>query len=560
MISPWSVLWESEFCRAGWDSVMINAVIVVAIVCVLGLVFLNVLRLLSHGAKEGHFIGLFFRRNLFFLVMLFIVGLFRLKLWVDHVFPNKAALTAAEKLLRDLFPLGTDAATLDLGGGLTLGQMLDVVLIVCASFVAIKTVMVLIFDIALKRGREVDVPGVVRALIRWSAYLVAIMIIMHFALRWDVSSLLAGSAVISLVLGFALQDTLSNLFTGLAIHFDKSIRIGHWIRVGDFEGQVVGVTWRAVNIRTFSGDYVIIPNSTLGKLEVTNYSLPAVLHAINLCVAASYSDPPNKVHEALLDAVKRTPHVMPHPEPEIFTEKYEDFSVTYRAKCWITDYARVHNIEEAVRSNIWYVFRRRGITIPFPIRTVYMHQMREVTEEEKCARCVAMLKKADFLGSLADDDFKTLAAGMREMVYAAGDEIVREGESGEEFFLVLEGELNVTKIAHDGQPVVVGTLRDGAFFGEMSLLTGDKRNATVAAAKDSKLIVIGRGPFEKVLRAKPAIVEKMSMTLAERVAASAAAMGKYREDAEKARAARPSDETMKIAARILGNIKNFLRL
>ena len=534
---------------------MIDALIVVAIICVLGLVFLNILRIISLSAKGEHFIWLFAKRNRVFLVLLFVVGLFRLKFWADALAEDK--VTALWRLLR-IFPV-PGAERLDLGNGLQLGGFLDVVLIACAVFVCIKTAMILIFDYMLKRGRNVDVPGIIRALIRWCAYLVAITIIMHFVLQWNVTSLLAGSAILSLVLGFALQDTLSNLFMGLSIHFEKSVQVGHWIKVGEFEGRVVGVTWRAINIRTFTDDYVIIPNTEFGKMEVTNFSLPTTLHAINVYVGTSYGIPPNAVRVAVREAVGRTQDILPRPPVEIFTESFNDFAVMYRIKSWINDYAKYATIMSDLRSNIWYVFKRHGITIPFPIRDVYVRHAKEISEEEESQRCVAMLKRVYFLSSLGEDDFSTLADGMREVIYAAGEDVVKESEEGEELFMVLEGELNVTKAAHDGKPVVVGTLRDGAFFGEMSLLTGDKRSATVTAVKDSKLIVIGREPFEKVLRAKPEIAERMSRTLAERVASSAAAIGKYREDAEKAKAATP-EETTRIAARILSNIKNLLRL
>jgi small-conductance mechanosensitive channel/CRP-like cAMP-binding protein len=535
---------------------MIDALIVIAVICVLGLVFLNILRIISHGAKDAHFIGLFARRNLLFLVLLFVVGLFRIKIWADTL--PQDGLSIFERIFR-LFPI-PGAAGLDMGSGFTLGQFLDVVLVACAAFVVIKTVMILIFDYALKRGRDVDVPGIIRALIRWSAYLVTISILMHFVLHWDISSLLAGSAIVSLVLGFALQDTLSNLFMGLSIHFERSIQVGHWIKVGDFEGQVAGVTWRSINIRTFSGDYVIVPNVEFGKMEVTNFSLPTSVHAVNVFVGAMYSDSPNAVHAAALEACARTHDVLTEPKPKVFTEAFSDSAVTYRVKAWINDYGKYPTIMSGLRSNIWYVFKRRGITIPFPIRTVYMHQVKEATAEEIQARGVDMLKRVYFLSSLTDADLRVLADGMREMVYAAGEDVVHEGDHGEDFFMVREGELNVSKKAHDAQAVAVGTLKDGAYFGEMSLLTGDKRTATVSAVKDSKLIAIGRHPFEKVLRAKPEIAEHMSQTIAERMASNAAAMGKYKEESEKARAAAVAEDTKTMAAKILGNIKNLLRL
>ncbi len=527
-----------------------NTVIVAAIVCFLALLFLNVLRILSRGAREEHFFGLFVKRNIFFLTLLFIVGLFRLKVWADIV-PEEWLVFPVHALR--FFPL-------EWSGEPGAAHYLDVIIITCAVLLAIKTAMVIIFDYALKRVRDVDVPGLIRAPITWGAYMIAAAIIIHSVLHWDVTPLFTTSAIISLVLGFAMQDTLSNLFTGLSIHFEKSVQIGHWVRIGEHEGRVVGVTWRAINVRTFDGDYVIIPNSTFGKVEIINYSLPTTVHAVNLFIGTSYSDPPNKVRRAILEALSRVEGIMHRPEPQIFTHSYGDFSITYRIKFWLNDYSRHFVIESDVFSNIWYIFKRHGITIPFPIRTVHLHHVKEVTEEEELARCVDLLRRVDFLASLDNDDFLVLARGTRRAIYAAEEEVVRQDEEGEEFFLVLDGELDVTKTAHDGEQVKVGTLHTGDFFGEMAMLSGDRRTATVTASMDSTLAVIGREHFRKLLRAKPAIAGEISEVLAERTAKGVEAMERYREEIERAGETLPAGEAKKIAARILRNIKKLLHL
>lgn len=529
----------------------INTLIISLIIGVLGLLFLNLLRVLSRGAREGHLFGLFVRRNIGFLTILLMLGLFRLKMWVDGLPEGEVSL-----LLQVLRVLPMRWALTVTG----MADALDVIIVSCAVLLAIKTVMIGIFDYILKRVREVDVPGLIRAPITWGAYLVAIGIIIRFLLQWDVTPLFTGTAIISLVLGFALQDTLSNLFTGLSIHFEKSVEIGHWVNIGQHEGRVVGVTWRAINVRTFNGDYVIIPNSTFGKMEITNYSLPTTVHAVSLLIGTSYADPPNKVRQAIFQSLEEVDGVLRRPEPVVYTHAYGDFSITYRIKFWINDYSRHHLIESDVYNNLWYVFRRRDITIPFPIRTVHLHHAKEATREDELAKSVEMLRCVDFLAPLAEADFRLLAEGTRAVIYAKGQEVVRQGEDGDEFYLALDGELEVTKSAPDEKAVVVGTLRSGDFFGEMAMLSGEKRTATVRALKDSTLAVVDREHFRRVLLAKPELAARISEVLAERVARGVEAMEKYREAVEKARGGAPSDEAKKIAARILGNIRKFLRL
>ncbi|RKY28252.1 MAG: hypothetical protein DRP79_02425 [Planctomycetota bacterium] len=527
-----------------------NTTIVAIIISLLAMLFLNALRILSRGAREGRLFGLFIKRNMFFLTLLFIFGLCRLKILADSHWGE--ALPFPADLLR-LLPVEWAQAP-------DVAVYLDVIILTAAALLAIKTAMVVIFDYILKRVREVDVPGLIRTPVTWGAYLIAAAVVLQSKSKFDVTPLFTTSAVISLVLGFALQDTLSNLFTGLSIHFEKSVQIGHWIRIGEHEGRVVGVTWRAINIRTFDGDYVIIPNSTFGKMEISNYSLPTTVHAVNLFIGTSYSDPPNAVRAAILEALKRTDGVMHRPEPRIFTHSYEDFAVNYRIKFWLNDYSNHFNIESDVFTHIWYVFKRRGITIPFPTRTVQVSRAKEATKEDELKACAELLKGVDFLASLADDDFRALGEGMRLMTYAAGEEIVRQGEEGEDFFLLLDGEVEVTKTASDGRQVTVGTLKTGDFFGEMALLTGDKRTATVTSLSDTTLAVIGREYFRKLLHAKPEIAGGISEVLAERTARGLEAMERYREEVERARAAAPDEETKRIAARILKNIKKFLHL
>ena len=128
-------------------------------------------------------------------------------------------------------------------------------------------------------------------------------------------SLLTTSAVSAVVIGFALQDTLGNAFAGLAIQSEKPFNIGHWVKVGDFEGRVAEVTWRATKLRTKSGNFVILPNNLVGKEAITNYSEPAAPTRIEVEVGASYLTGPNVVKAALAEALRELAERARGPRP-----------------------------------------------------------------------------------------------------------------------------------------------------------------------------------------------------------------------------------------------------
>ncbi|HMF62138.1 MAG TPA: mechanosensitive ion channel domain-containing protein, partial [Vicinamibacterales bacterium] len=129
--------------------------------------------------------------------------------------------------------------------------------------------------------------------------------------------LLATSAVSAVVIGFALQDTLGNAFAGLAIQSEKPFHVGHWIRVGEFEGRVAEVTWRATKLRTKSGNFVVVPNNIVSKEAITNYSEPAAPTRIDVEVGASYLSAPSLVKAAMYEAIGNAPRALKAPAPDV---------------------------------------------------------------------------------------------------------------------------------------------------------------------------------------------------------------------------------------------------
>lgn len=325
--------------------------------------------------------------------------------------------------------------------------------------------------------------------------------------------LLTTSAVGAVVIGFALQDTLGNAFAGLAIQIEKPFHVGDWVRVGSFEGRVHEVTWRATKLRTKTGNLVVLPNNIVSKEAVTNYSEPALPTRIELEVGVTYLCPPNEVKSAIEEALGRAPVALKAPAPDVLLVEFGDSAIVYRARFWISDFERDEAARDQVRSAIYYAFRRRGIEIPWPIRVNYTRQEEPAETPERVRMRAGLLGSVAIFAPLSDAEWLALAASARERLFADREAIVRQGAEGRSLFVVSDGKVRVT-IEPGGQEVA--TLERGAYFGEMSLLTGEPRTATVTAIGDCAVIEISDEAFRPVAEANPAIIDEIGQVALER--------------------------------------------
>ncbi|OFW47290.1 MAG: hypothetical protein A3J29_08870 [Acidobacteria bacterium RIFCSPLOWO2_12_FULL_67_14b] len=325
--------------------------------------------------------------------------------------------------------------------------------------------------------------------------------------------LLTTSAVGAVVVGFALQDTLGNLFAGLAIQIEKPFRVGHWVQVGEREGQVEEVTWRATKLRTKAGQFLVVPNSVMAKEPVLNFSEPTVPTRIDVEVGASYLAPPNDVKRAIHEAIANAPLAMRSPEPQVVIKGFGASSIDYLAQFWIGDYAVDRAARDQVRTNIWYTFRRYDIEIPWPIQIEYSREEQPVRTEADVVDAAERLGVIDLFASLTPEACRSLSAASRQHIFAAGEAIVRHNAPGDSMFVVLKGRVRVT-IEPSGQEVAI--IPAGGFFGEMSLLTGDPRTATVRAAEDSVVLEIAAPAFGPLAAANPQVLEHITTVIGSR--------------------------------------------
>jgi hypothetical protein len=279
--------------------------------------------------------------------------------------------------------------------------------------------------------------------------------------------------------------------------------------------MVSEITWRATKIRTKAGNFVIVPNSALARDTITNYSEPIPETLIDLDIGASYDTPPNQVKATILEALKNEPLFLGSRQPEVLLADFAASAVTYRIRVWTSNFALDDVIRDRIRTTVYYAFRRTGIVIPYPIQVGMLREDLAAPTPDP-ATAGRLLETVQIFATLPADERARLAAAARESLYAAGESIVREGDAGTSMFVVARGEMVVTL---DPLAREVARLGPGDFFGEMSLLTGAPRTASVTAVTDVEVLEITLDAFRQFVLANPAAVERIGSAVADRAAA-----------------------------------------
>jgi small-conductance mechanosensitive channel/CRP-like cAMP-binding protein len=358
--------------------------------------------------------------------------------------------------------------------------------------------------------------------------------------------LLTTSAVGAVVVGFALQDTLGNAFAGLAIQSERPFNIGHWIKVGEFDGRVIEVTWRATKLRNKSGNFIVVPNNIIAKEAIVNYSEPVVPTRLELEVGVSYHAPPPLVKAAMMEAMSQAPYVLKSPAPDVLLVNFDASSMNYRARFWINDFEFDDEAKDAVRMAIHYAFARREIEIPYPIQVEYSREWPQADFEGERRRREDILADVDIFAALSREHRADIAAATVTRTYGDGEAIVRQGEPGESMFVVSSGQVAVV-IEPDRREVA--KIERGGYFGEMSLLTGAPRSATVIARGEVVVLELDAELFRRLGVDHPQAIEQVGLAAVTR-----------RVELDRARAASAGAAVADAPATFLARMKKFLRV
>jgi len=374
-----------------------------------------------------------------------------------------------------------------------------------------------VWDFYFEKKRQTPIPHFLREVVAGVIFLVALLLVLWYgyhAERW-LTGLLAGSGVAAIILGFAGQNLFGGIIAGISLQINRPYRVGDWLQLGERFAEVMEINWRSTRLRTNDAIYLDIPNNEIVKQTIVNLHYPTEVHAMRIRVGLEYRVPPNLVKDVLARAASSANGVLAHPPVKVFLVDFSEYAVIYEIKFYMGNHARINEINDAVRTSVWYELKRQRLTVPFPIRTLQLERHAGPLVQEGYAEARAILRGDRLFQCLPDSHLENLLKNSKMDYFGRGEAVIEEGAEGESLFILLRGMAHVT-VVKQGTNVRVGGFRPGDCFGEMSLLTGERRSATVRAEGDCYVMEISKPVMAEVLRDSPQCLEQLSELLARR--------------------------------------------
>ena len=405
------------------------------------------------------------------------------------------------------------------------------------------------------KHRQLNLPHFILDVFGWLAMVIVSLALVREVFDVELTGVLVTSTIVSAVIGLSLQEILGSIFAGLILQIESPFRINDWVQVAGEEGQIVGQNWRTLSILTLDNHYVILPNNKITQEQIINYSRPTPLQRQSVSVSVAYMHPPGEVEEVLCGAISGIDGVLRVPPPSAEVVKYGDSAIDYNIRYWIQDYQRKQDIEDVVMKRFWYALKRAKMQIPFPIRDLNIRLVSEQDEEQKEAeqrlKIAMILRSLLFLENLSDRQIQQLARSAELCRYTTGETLVEQGEKGDSLFIIKSGRVEIYVKGEDGNSVYVTRRVANEFFGEMSLLTGEPRSASVIAETETEVIIINKDAFVSVLMTDPSILELLLDALDQR---------RHQTTKKLADDANSRQQAQKERRALLSKITNFLGL
>lgn len=360
------------------------------------------------------------------------------------------------------------------------------------------------------------------------AYVAWFMVRLRYA-GLDLSSILATSAVITAVIAFAMQDTLGNILGGLALQLDNSVEVGDWIKVDDISGKVVDIRWRSTLVETRNWETVVFPNSQLMKnkfLVLGRRTDEPVQWRRWVWFNVGLDISPSRVISVVETAILNTDiaNVAKNPQPNcVLMDMDNKGYARYALRYWLTDLAPDDPTDGAIRWHIMTALQRAGLKLALEEKSIHITKENEKYDEAIHQREVLLriktLRRVELFSAMTDAELKSLAERLRYSPFSRGNIITQQGDERSHWlYIIINGEADVLLNAPDGGKRLINTLGKGSFFGEMALLTGAPRRASVLAKTDVECYRLDKEAFEEILLARPTIADEVSHILAVRTA------------------------------------------
>lgn len=388
---------------------------------------------------------------------------------------------------------------LELPATSTSSRVVATVFWVLLLFASLGGVNDILFGSARTGSWRERMPKLVADLARVVLVAIGAMVIYSSVWGREVQGALTALGVGSVVIGLALQEPLGNIVSGLMLLFERPLKVGDWISAEGVTGKVIEINWRSVHIQTSTRELRIVPNVRLYKGAFSNLSRPTEIRTEALQVGFSYDDAPNRVKQVLSDLLRTTEGILEDPAPAVRTVDYSDWSVTYRITFSVSRQEDLAATRDRFMTKLWYVVRREGLTIPFPIQMEYSpgeNPGAPQTPAHEWLRDYPRFRPACKQGS---------SDAPRVIDYAAGEEIQGSKVRFHGFGLLLRGKAMLLAPKQDGALISVGEIGPGECFGDPIGSSASTSELTIVASEDLKVMVFDSKATSELFNHSPAL-------------------------------------------------------
>uniref|UniRef100_A0A7C3KK33 Mechanosensitive ion channel n=1 Tax=Oscillatoriales cyanobacterium SpSt-418 TaxID=2282169 RepID=A0A7C3KK33_9CYAN len=391
----------------------------------------------------------------------------------------------------------------------------------------------LLIRIGLDRGSR----EVIAAFIRYLLSILGMLIVLQTA-GVNLSSLTLFAGVLGIGIGFGLQNLASNFISGITLLIEQPMRVGDFVEVDKLLGTVENISIRSTTIRTLDAVSVIVPNVRFVENNIINWSHRDSRCRIHISVGVAYGSDTLLVSEALLDAARKSSRVLTDPPPKVWLKRFGDSSLDFELLVWINQPSESEPIKSGLNFLIERELRQRGIEIPFPQRDLRIHNLHEllpvlhngkdnhadqaasmadgkrpVSTSLNNATLRDLLRKISYFEACSDVELLQLIEYGYRQLFPAEQIVCEEGTPGEAFYIILKGSVEIFSRRAEQY---IATLNESEFFGEMALLMGIPRSATVRTLEESVLFVIERNDLQRLLTAHQGLADQIAKKLVER--------------------------------------------
>jgi len=382
-------------------------------------------------------------------------------------------------------------------------RVLQTIFLVVLLYALLGIVNDLVFGAGNADSWRSRVPKLFRDLSR--AILVAIGAMFIYSKVWgyELTNALTALGVGSVVIGLALQEPLGNIVSGLMLLFERPLNVGDWVVASGTTGKVIEINWRSVHIETPTRELRIVPNVSLYKDAFSNLSRPTPVRTEVLEMGFSYDDPPNRVKEVMMELLTTTPGVLTTPPPLVRTVNYADFSVIYRLIFSVARQEELSVTRDAIMTRLWYVTRREGLTIPYPIQMEYSPG--EAPGPAQPTPSEWLREHARFRPAV--DENRGIPPAVLD--FGAGESIQAPGKPFHGFALIVRGRASLTSVDTDGKLVQIGELGPGQCFGDQVAIGSSNEEVGILALEDLKVLVFDNHSIGDLLKNSPTLASEI---------------------------------------------------